>query len=106
MVLKSTRAPRTLRIHELIEFSRPFSQPARRAGCAERDKARFDDLAYDLATCPEPARRGRLWSGPTLFKRAEVLCEIDASAGLENPYNARGGAVRHCVASVRECENR
>ena len=98
-VLKSTRAPRTLRIHELIEFSQPFSQPARRAGCAERDKARFDDPAAR----PEPARRGRLWGGPTLFKRAEVLYEIDASTGLENSYSvtARYGTMWPVYGSVK-----
>ena len=81
MVLKSTRALGTKVTAELIEFSQPFSQPAQRADCAERDRALF----LFQAARPEPARRGRLWTGPTLFKRAEVLYEIDASTGLENP---------------------
>ena len=91
MVLKSTRALGTKVTAELIEFSEPFSQPAQRADCAERYRARFDDPA----ACPEPARRGRLWSGPTLFKRAEVLYEIDASTGLQNPYSV---TARHGTA--------
>ena len=105
-VLKSTRALGAIRynrseLNGLIEFSEPFSQPARRADCAERNRARFDDPA----ACPEPARRGRLWSGPTLFKRAEVLYEIDASTGLSESLQ-RDVTARYCVASVRKGKNR
>ena len=43
VVLKSTRALGTKVTVELIELSLPFSQPAQRADCAERNRARFDD---------------------------------------------------------------
>ena len=78
VVLKSTRALGTKVTAGLIEFSLPFSQPAQRSGCDEK----YGPRMIFQAACPEPARRGRLWSGPTLFKRAEALCGIDASAGL------------------------
>ena len=90
VVLKSTRALKRIEVSGLIEFSQPFSQPAQRADCAERDRALF----LFQAARPEPARRGRLWTGPTLFKRAEVLYEIDASAGLSEVLQ-RDGTVRH-----------
>ena len=78
VVLKSTRALKRIEVNGLIEFSLAFSQPAQRAGCAERDRAL---LTFQRAR-PEPAHRDRLWTGPTLFKRAEALYEIDASTGL------------------------
>ena len=78
VVLKSTRALKIYVLCGLIEFTLAFSQPAQRVDCAERNRALF----LFQAACPEPARRGRLWSGPRLFKRAEVLYEIDASTGL------------------------
>ena len=101
VVLKSTRALKIYVLCGLIEFTLAFSQPAQRAGCDEK----YGPRMIFRAACPEPARRGRLWSGPTLFKRAEVLYEIDASTGLAEVLQ-RDVTLRYCVASVRKCKNR
>ena len=90
MVLKSTRALKRIEVNGLIEFTQPFSQPAQRADCA----GLYVEYFLFQAACPEPARRGRLWTGPTLFKRAEVLYEIDASTGLSE-FLQRDGTLRY-----------
>ena len=60
------RAFGTIAPAEQIDLGLAFSEPGRRADCAERYKAFF----HRKAPLPKPARRNRLWSGPTLFKRA------------------------------------
>ena len=102
VVLKSTRALKIYVLCGLIEFTLAFSQTAQRVECA----GLYVEYFLFQAARPEPARRGRLWSGPTLFKRAEVLYEIDASTGLENPDSVRYVTARYYVASVRKGKNR
>ena len=67
MVLKSTRALKRIEVNRLIDFSLAFSEPTQRA---DSDEKHGPTNLFQVA-CPEPACRDRLWSGPTLFKRAQ-----------------------------------
>ena len=71
-----------------------FSEPSWEATYAGVD----DFCLCRKAPLPKPARRDRLWSGPTLFKRAEVLYEIDASTHTA----LRDGKVRPVYRRVKQ----